>query len=422
MEYRILEANMPRLEKKLQRIKNKCNKYDVYFQFNILRTEIAEIKLEDDTVENVKYVWVDVEGELKHEDWEFVASIDHTSHGNVVRAFKTDIEVPEKYYHSACECHHCNTRRIRKGTYLVHNSTTDEWKQVGRSCLQEFTSGLSAEDTTRYISLYDELIKGETPYTGVTFSNYYKLDRYLCYVKGTVDKFGYIGSGEYHEIRTRDRAFDYYLIKECGRRGKFYQSRIDELEKYDFDFFSEENVSFVSSALNWIRNIEDESGFLFNLKVCCAEDYFESKNIGFVTSLIITYMRELDMIDKKKKEADRRKKESDSSEYQGEIGERITFESNSIRCVYSFYNDYGLTFLYKIVDNNGNVYMWSTGKDIELGENETVQVTGTVKEHSEYRDVKQTKLTRCKIQSIPSQDVEPACNEKLDELIDSVFA
>ena len=50
-----------------------------------------------------------------------------------------------------------------------------------------------------------------------------------------------------------------------------------------------------------------------------------------------------------------------------------------------------MTKIFKIVDTDGNIYTWKTSGGIADG---TETIVGTVKAHNEYRNVKQTELTR----------------------------
>ena len=50
-----------------------------------------------------------------------------------------------------------------------------------------------------------------------------------------------------------------------------------------------------------------------------------------------------------------------------------------------------MTYIYKIVDIDGNIYTWKTSGGIA---EETTEIVGTVKAHNEYRGTKQTELTR----------------------------
>jgi hypothetical protein len=71
--------------------------------------------------------------------------------------------------------------------------------------------------------------------------------------------------------------------------------------------------------------------------------------------------------------------------------------------------------IYKFTDADGNVFVWKTtgsvgedrtdniGRDYfyKPENGESVKVSGTIKEHNEYRGEKQTVLTRCKVTLIP---------------------
>ena len=59
-------------------------------------------------------------------------------------------------------------------------------------------------------------------------------------------------------------------------------------------------------------------------------------------------------------------------------------------------------YAHNFKDEHGNVMVWKSGTYPEaLGEDgKKVLLKGTVKEHSEYKDEKQTVLTRCKVQEV----------------------
>ena len=61
------------------------------------------------------------------------------------------------------------------------------------------------------------------------------------------------------------------------------------------------------------------------------------------------------------------------------------------------------------VDDDGNVYVWKTSKDMgycvngywqEFEKGSRLTLTGKIKDHKEYKGVKQTMLTRCKYQQM----------------------
>ena len=90
--------------------------------------------------------------------------------------------------------------------------------------------------------------------------------------------------------------------------------------------------------------------------------------------------------------------EESCSEYQGEIGEKITVQVE-VTGNHPYEGRYGTGVVHTFEDENGNVYVWTTSsKSIEVGN--VITLTGTVKDHTEYRNVKQTVLTRCKVSYI----------------------
>ena len=88
--------------------------------------------------------------------------------------------------------------------------------------------------------------------------------------------------------------------------------------------------------------------------------------------------------------------------YVGEVGERITVQATLTRRIWFEVEKswgYGTStmYVYKFTDADGNLFVWKTSAWIDEDEGDAVQLTGTVKEHSEYKHEKQTMLTRCKI-------------------------
>lgn len=81
------------------------------------------------------------------------------------------------------------------------------------------------------------------------------------------------------------------------------------------------------------------------------------------------------------------------SEYIGEIGDRDTFEL-TVKKAISLESFYGSSTMHIMEDKNGNTFVWNTAsKTLEV--NKTYRMKGTIKDHKEYRGVKQTILTRC---------------------------
>lgn len=100
------------------------------------------------------------------------------------------------------------------------------------------------------------------------------------------------------------------------------------------------------------------------------------------------------------------------SQYVGNIGDRLDMTLTLDHSAYweqRSYGGYGTETMYCHIfkDADGNTYTWKTtnGVYIALGNDQykvaekgdTVVLKGTVKDHTEYNDEKQTVLTRCKV-------------------------
>jgi hypothetical protein len=395
-QFAIYEGNMERLIKKINRIRNKCNKYGCDFHFAEVGEEYRTVKNDNGDESVLRFVLVEAEGVAIVNGWKYIASVEHTEKGNIINK-ACEIEVPERYYTTEAVCEHCNSNRYRKDTFLVMNEETGEFKQVGKSCLKDFTGGMSAEGVAQYTSLFDELIEGEAVIGGMGES-YYPVKDYLMYVAETIKHFGYVRTHDSGRS-TRDRAFDYYKMEHGGRFFEKEEERIKrEMQSVSFNANAADNSELTEKALEWLESRSEDNNYMHNLKTACNLEYTTWKNLGIITSLFPTFNRELEY-QAEKAEQEKQRAEQQASEQNskhiGSIGDRIEIDVHSIECVTSWETQFGTTRIYKIVDTNGNVYTWKTSNLVE--EEKAKKVKGTIKSHNEYRGVKQTEITRCKV-------------------------
>lgn len=88
---------------------------------------------------------------------------------------------------------------------------------------------------------------------------------------------------------------------------------------------------------------------------------------------------------------------STSSEFVGEIGQKITVKVKLVKKKY-FRSKYGtLVNSYIFLDQKDNVFVWFTTTKPELLEGNMYILTGTIKNHIEYNGSKENVLVRCKL-------------------------
>lgn len=405
-KFAIYEGLMEDLRKKVKRVEKKCNRYGCPFSYEEVGETFKEFKNPDDPDHPFVYrfIEVEVEGTAKKEDWEFVASIEHTPEGNIYHKSLTDIEIPVRYRDCRPYCEHCNTDRPRKKTYIVHNTATGEFKQLASSCVKDYTRGLSAEMFAFYASIVDLFAEEENAYgTGhAHWTILYKVEDFLLYVSECINYLGYVKKyddyGERNPYATATSArllyeYDFYR----NQLTKYEKNKVYELQdkiekKGTFNPVSDENKARVKEALDWLFAQEEPSDYLHNVQVVAKQKYIDGKNLGILCSLLPVAYKAINNI----KEQAKRVKEEANSEYVGTVGERKDFVLTFVREAH-FDTEFGVTYVYTFKDENGNIFVWKTGNILNLKENDKVTVKGTIKEHNEYKHVKQTVITRCKV-------------------------
>lgn len=385
--YAIPEENMERLKKKLATIKKKCSQYGCAFVFNEVGEEFREVLTEDGMKQTIRFILVEAEGCAVVNGWQFVAALEYTDKGNIIKGI-ADVEVPDRYYNAAPCCEHCRVARFRKDTYIVRNIESGEFKQVGKSCLKDFTNGMSAAEAARIMSYFAAIEEEMHCNFGAGSASYYETKEVLLYAAEAIAKFGYMKRNEEGIRTTASRVRDYMLV-DRGRAGIWQKGCDAEMERVHFDAHTDENVERTADALAWIAEQEESSNYIHNLKTVCQLEYIKISDFGLAVSLFAAFSR----AQKAMRENESSKGAETASEYVGEVGQRVKIEVQSFTCAATWESYYGTTFLYKMLDAAGNVYIWKTGKHIDGAQN----VAGTVKGHTVYNGVKQTELTRCKV-------------------------
>jgi hypothetical protein len=400
MEYLIYEGNMERLQKKLKRIENKCKKYgNTEFKFEIKGEHYKEHKVDGECFNN-KYYIVEVEGVAKINDWVFVATIQHKDNGNIIRQFKTDVEIPEIYRSTDSICEHCNTKRLRKDTYLIFNEVTKEFKQVGKSCLNDFTNGLSAENVAQYISWFDEVIEGQEV-GSLNSRKYYSVKEIILNAIETIKHYGFISkamameSNDRFILTTTERVIEFMFPSRCMNRKEILQ----EMEKVGYNAESKENEAELNKMLEWLNKTDNNSQYIYNLKTTVADEYCEPRDFGLLVSLPSAYFkafeREQDRLLREQKRAEKLQRNA-NKQYVGKVGERLDIDISSVECITSFPTNYGMMRIYRFETANGDILVWKTSNFIEHTD-KVKKIKATIKAHNEYKEEKQTEINRVKI-------------------------
>ncbi len=332
---------------------------------------------------------------IKVNGWTFIATIQHTEEGNILRKVGEN-HIPSKYRNVSQLCEHCNTARNRKDTYILRNELTGDYKQVGRSCLADFFGhdALMYAERAQYmcdISSLSESMEDDMGFGGSSGPKYDMLERYLSHVAQCIMLDGWMSRsrarslGDYGgAMATADIAMSH--LHPAPRFVPMYRTPSDEA------------VKVAEESIEWASNLEGEelSDYLHNIRTIAKRGVCEGRDAGLAASIVSSYQRHINTLRQKELQARR----AEVSQYVGVVGERRAFKLN-VEKVLPFERDgygYGASsttvHLHLMSDNDGNVFNWWSSKGA-LETNADVVLFGTVKSHSEYKGVKQTTLTRC---------------------------
>ena len=379
--YLIPEENMESLRKKVTCIQNKCRKYNNEFKFEIIGEELKDITFGDNPncyKLPVKFYEVEVEGIAKINGWVFVGVINHTESGNVIFTVSDKFNVPERYRKCKPNCEHCNRRRSRKDTFLIFNEETGEYKQVGKSCLKDYTNGLDANSVARFESYFKEVEEMSYGFFGSCVSSNYYVKRTLLHTARIVNQFGY-----------KSRLQCYYNDDRCT--SDIVKDIIHSIEGSKVEFTVEE-ITYVDDMVDYLLNVNEDSNFISNLKMILSVDIVSNRHFGLLVSAVPTYNRMMES----ERRLTEREDEIKNSDFVGTVGDKIRIRVVNARVVYSYETQFGFTYINKFVDDGGNVFIWKTSKSFNE-DDKGITLVGTLKNHEEYRGVKQNILTRCKV-------------------------
>lgn len=418
--YYIHESNLERLQKKINRIRTKCEKYGCDFHYAEIGEEFRVMNEGEENEHVERFVLVEAEGTAKVNGWRFAATIERTEHGNLINSV-IDVEIPQRYFDCELECEHCHSRRHRANTYLIYNEETNEFKQVGSTCLCDFTGGLSAESAAAYIELFESMMEFEAPLPGAHMKEYFYVEDMLLYAVQFVKEIGYASSYETSYGSTKERVLQAYEY-DHGHPTKYVREFVEEYRaKYHPVYDSKENKDRVADIIFYFTNMDPDSSYLNNCHIIAQSTYVGYSSIGYLVSMVPTYMKAMELEMKKAEQKAQLEKEIKDSNFVGSVGDRLTIKGGSIDAITSWENMYGVTIRYKITDESGNVYMWDSSTGICI-DREVDTITGTVKKHDEFRGVKQTWLTRCRVNYKPivtKAKEAPSSTFSLDELFET---
>lgn len=318
--------------------------------------------------------------------WKVMAAITHMPSGNVVKNVGYDGDMPKKWRTAAPNCDHCKSTRERNDTYIVAKGK--EIKQVGKTCLKDFTGHKSPEQMAAYASSIQDLFDEASDPDGFKLGGVqiaYPVHQILALSVDTILKEGFVSRKMVQEGKGEFPTSDGVLHRLFDK---------DEKVRDITPAASKEAKALVDWLEGDFAKKKTKSDFEHNLHTFVSAGSLDgkavNKAVAFLAAAYPAYLREKGRLAEKQAAP-----EAKPSQAVGSIGERYSFDL-TLKDIRNISGAYGNTSLYKYEDKSGNRFAYFASKPIhetsDIGK--TFQLAATVKDHKEFNGQIETQLTR----------------------------
>lgn len=409
--YTIAAADMEELRKKFSKYEKKAKKFGLpapaldvgpvtYFEVPKKRRDDIPVFIE---VHQVSVIGV----APKLEGWTFLGKIDLTEDTPLMRSAPGQT-MPLWARDSVGKCGHCNLARRRNNTYALRHDDGREI-EVGGNCLADFL-GVNAEFAVQAMELYFG-----------SFEALAEMDDDFDYdaPRGTRPKFmastlkilevtNAVIRGCGWQSKSSADAYNSKIDADSG--GKFltptssivlgvmfpYKGERERDRKGEVIETNESDHEEAAKALEWLRNElpnkKNLGDYEYNLCTIFKKDMIGLDRMGLAASGMQAYARHMGQVVERAQTA----KKMAMSEHFGAVKEKVSFKA-TILMVRRIETAWGVSTLVRMQQDNGNIAVWFASADPKISTGDVVAVTGKVKKHDVYMNVKQTSLTHCKI-------------------------
>ena len=368
---------MPILEEKLGKLALKAIKFGsgnirlrrVGRKTDASGKQIVIVALEGDEVRILGYKFV---GRLDH-------NVDPTGASNIVYTMPGE-ELTPAQRSAPARCEHCGYQRKRKDTYFFREDHHDTMIQVGRTCLGDFMGHdpkkllLRAQFITKIIDTVRDAGQGGKAY--LTDRRWVDLETYLSYVVDAIETNGWTSGKEAfndpNKMSTRHQA--------ANAMFRWPAPAPEEAPTAD-------QIETAGKVIEYVKTLDPtQSDFQFNLVQMSKLQTIDWKATGMAAAMVYAYNKA-----QAPATTTAPKKDYSGSVYVGDLGDRlerkVTILSSTPK--EGQFGSYNVT---RMLGEDGNVYV-SFGK-FYADQDHTLTVRGTVVDHHEFNNAKQTKLNR----------------------------
>lgn len=326
-------------------------------------------------------------------EWKVLGALDSTSGSLIVHG-----DVPVELRPLAEACQHCNSNRRRTLTFALQSTTSEKIFVVGSTCLKDFVgklgdSILGAYDAFCSLSRTFGAFNGEE-YLAGGFSQAQlgsSIEQLLAIACDQVATYGYVKSQELNSTAEQVRKA---LQAPYSTANGFNAAAADYVQEC-----WNKHSETVGLILEWIKALNPQTNFEFNLKALASDGFVSFKNFGYAVYMPVAYSRAA-----KASQTDGNVK----NEHVAPEGSKVALWATVEALRGTSTGSLGVT----LKDDEGRTLIWwatdpTKVEVIGAGKpkaGDRVYLFATVKKCDTYRGTMQTVISRCILRS----DVPPA--------------
>jgi len=150
----IPDENMVQLNKRLFSMAKKAKKLG----FPDIRWQSLDSYTKDIKGHRVLFNTVEVSGQQPVlSGWSFLGKLEHMTDGGTLVNSVGDSKIPKHYWDCEPDCDHCQTTRNRKHSFILKNNDSQEYKQVGGACLEDFLNNENPHNAAKFLEMLIDL-------------------------------------------------------------------------------------------------------------------------------------------------------------------------------------------------------------------------------------------------------------------------
>lgn len=394
--FKIPEVNISDLNEKIAKLNRRAKKLDCpEITYNILSEKIEEVQRSQEYrdvegflqvryyKELVKFFEVEISGTTPTvEGFQFIGTIQHMSEGNIIRTIP-EVVVDHKYRTIEPFCQHCNTLRKRNDTFLVKD-VEGVTKQIGRNCLQDFFPGKDVATLASRFELFLQIqaIGESLGSYGGGGKAYFSLLEFMTISASATRQYGFTPKSK------ADPEHGKFATSAITLETMFPNKDAKDKNPWKIEILQEDKET-AEAAQAWAAALKEQNpdnDYLWNISLVANSEHITYRETGLAASIVSAFIR---ATKEKQDKADRK-----PSEYIGVIGKRQVFDDLKFDRVFSFEGHYGTTYFLTFYTESGSCVIWKTSTRGNWISGKTYKLKATVKNHKEYKGVKQTEISR----------------------------